>query len=257
MSVHEQFAEDLALHALGSLQGNELVALEAHLHGCADCRGELELLRGDMALLAMSTAGSAPPRHARQRLVDAVAREPRHIPSSARASRGFWDLAPWFATAAAAVMIVLLLRQNSELKSSIAALDIVFTDQKAQLQQAEDVVETFTAQESQQVTLVAAKNAPQPQGKTFYLRDKGRLIFLANNLPQLPPEKIYELWLIPKTGAPIAAGLFKPDTHGSASVVNPPLPVGVEAKTFAVTLEPESGSHEAPRGTAVIVGIGE
>jgi hypothetical protein len=40
-------------------------------------------------------------------------------------------------------------------------------------------------------------------------------------------------------------------------VVNPPLPVGVEAKTFAVTLEPDSGSHEAPRGTFVIVGIGE
>jgi hypothetical protein len=40
-------------------------------------------------------------------------------------------------------------------------------------------------------------------------------------------------------------------------VVNPPLPVGVEAKTFAVTLEPGSGSHVAPRGTFVIVGIGE
>src|ERR1700690_2223158 len=105
MSGHEQFAEDLALHALGSLQGNDLVALETHLQGCADCRHELELLRGDMALLAMSTAGSAPPRRARQKLLDAVAREPRRIPMSAPARRGFWDLAPWFATAAAAVMI--------------------------------------------------------------------------------------------------------------------------------------------------------
>jgi hypothetical protein len=51
--------------------------------------------------------------------------------------------------------------------------------------------------------------------------------------------------------------LFKPDAHGSATLVNPPLPEGVEAKNFAVTLEPESGSHETPRGTAVIVGAGE
>jgi anti-sigma-K factor RskA len=58
-------------------------------------------------------------------------------------------------------------------------------------------------------------------------------------------------------GPPIAAGLFKPDPRGSATVVNPPLPEGVEDKTFAVTLEPESGSHQAPRGTAVIVGAGE
>jgi anti-sigma-K factor RskA len=257
MSGHEQFADDLALHAVGSLQGSELVALQSHLLSCADCRRELELLRGDMALLAMSTAGSAPPRHAKQRLLDAVAHEPRNIAASIPSRRGFWTMAPWFVAAAAALTVVLLLRQNSELKNNVATLNSLFSDQSLQLQHAQDVAETFISAESQQVTLVAAKNAPQPQGKTFYLRTKGRLIFLANNLPQLPTEKIYELWLIPKTGAPIAAGLFKPDARGGASVVNPPLPVGVEAKTFAVTLEPDSGSHEAPRGTFVIVGIGE
>jgi hypothetical protein len=51
--------------------------------------------------------------------------------------------------------------------------------------------------------------------------------------------------------------LFKPDARGSATVVNPPIPQGVAAKNFAVTLEPESGSHESPRGTPVIVGVGE
>lgn len=256
MSVHEQFAEDLALHALGSLQGNELVALQTHLQSCADCRSELELLRGDMALLAMSTAGSAPPRHARQRLLDAVAREPRHIASPVPARRGFWTLAPWFATAAAAVMIVLLLRQNSELRASVGALQSLFADQQAQLDQAKAVVDTITASESQQVTLVAAKTPPQPQGKTFYLRNKGSLIFLANNMPNLPLQKVYELWLIPTSGAPIPAGVFKPNAHGSATVVNPPLPVGVEAKAFAITIEPDTGST-TPTMPIVMLGSGE
>jgi hypothetical protein len=53
MSLHEQFAEDLALHALGTLQGEERVSLEKHLEGCASCRRELEQLRGDMALMAL------------------------------------------------------------------------------------------------------------------------------------------------------------------------------------------------------------
>jgi hypothetical protein len=44
---------------------------------------------------------------------------------------------------------------------------------------------------------------------------------------------------------------------GSATAVNPPLPPGVEAKTFVVTLEPESGLHEPQRGTAGIVGVGQ
>ena len=77
MSVHEQFAEDLALYALGSLQGDERIALEKHLEGCGDCRSELEQFRSDAALLALSTAGPMPPQRARQRLMNAVNREPR------------------------------------------------------------------------------------------------------------------------------------------------------------------------------------
>src|SRR5439155_549248 len=108
MSVHEQFAEDLALYALGGLQGDERVALE---------------------------------------------------------------------------------------KES--------TGQQAQLQRAREVVETLTATDAMRVTLVAAKTAPQPQGKAIYVRNRSSLIFLASNLPTLPPQKAYELWLIPTSGAPI------------------------------------------------------
>ncbi|MBI1739915.1 MAG: anti-sigma factor [Acidobacteriales bacterium] len=75
--------------------------------------------------------------------------------------------------------------------------------------------------------------------------------------PQAPAEQWLACLFPTNGGAPIAAGLFKPDARGNATVVNPPLPGGVEAKTFAVTLEPESGSHEAPRGTPGIVGVGE
>ena len=80
--------------------------------------------------------------------------------------------------------------------------------------------------------------------------------FLASNLQALPPQKAYELWLIPMNGAPIPAGVFKPDAHGSAAVVEPPLPAGVQAKAFAITVEPESGSS-APTLPVVMLGLGE
>jgi len=67
MSVHEQFAEDLALYALNALEGDERAILEKHLAGCSECRLELEQLRGDGALLALSTMGPKPPLRARQR----------------------------------------------------------------------------------------------------------------------------------------------------------------------------------------------
>ena len=68
-------------------------------------------------------------------------------------------------------------------------------------------------------------------------------------------KKAYELWLIPMQGAPVPAGVFKPDVHGSAMVVNPPLPPGIEAKTFAITIEPEGGSQN-PTMPIVMIGNG-
>jgi len=64
------------------------------------------------------------------------------------------------------------------------------------------------------------------------------------------------LWLIPTSGAPVPAGIFKPDAHGNASVVNPPLPAGAEAKAFAITVENEAGSA-APTMPIVMMGSGE
>jgi anti-sigma-K factor RskA len=103
---------------------------------------------------------------------------------------------------------------------------------------------------------VAAQSPPQPQGKAIYVRDRASLIFLASNMPVLPPQKAYELWLIPTNGSPIPAGVFKPDARGSATVVEPPLPAGVEAKTFAITVEPEQGSS-TPTMPIVMMGAGE
>lgn len=254
MTVHPQFEEDLALYALGPLDRESRLALEEHLEGCASCRRELEQLRGDMALLALSPAGSNPAGHARERLLNAIAREPRQAERSKR--HGWWALIPYLAAAALALVAIVAWRQNSSLRHQLAELRTRWTQQHLELEQARHTLATFTSPEAMRVTLVAVKTPPQPQGKAFYLRSEGRLIFLANNLPQLPSNKAYELWLIPGAGAPIPAGTFKPDPRGSATLVNPPIPVGVEAKTFAITVEPESGSP-APTSQPVMVGSGE
>ena len=88
------------------------------------------------------------------------------------------------------------------------------------------------------------------------MRTTGHLVFLASNMAPVSSARAYELWLIPETGAPIPAGTFKPDAHGSAVIVNPPLPRGVEAKAFAVTIEPEAGSA-APTTQPIMIGAGE
>jgi anti-sigma-K factor RskA len=252
MSGHEQFAEDLALYALGALQGEECVALEEHLEGCAGCRREIEQLRGDMALMALSTMGPAPPRRSRQRLLEALAREPRR----ALVLPGWWAFVPWLAAGALALGLVAVWLQKSDLQRRMAGLQVQSEQQLAELQRAREVVSTLTATDAMRVTLVVAKARPQPQGKAIYARDRSSLIFLASNFQTLPAQKAYELWLIPINGAPIPAGVFKPDAHGSATVINPPLPEGVEAKAFAITVEPDTGSS-VPTMPILMIGAGE
>jgi anti-sigma-K factor RskA len=254
MSEHEQFDENLALFALGSLTGEERTLLEKHLEGCAGCRRELEQLRGDMALMAMSVSGPKPPARARQRLLDAIAREPHRTSLSTR--RAWWALAPWYAAAAFALLAGWFWRQSDQLSQRVARLESQSAEQQAQLQQAREVVATLTATDALVVPVTAPNTPPQPQGKAIYVRNKARLIFVASNMPALPPQKAYELWLIPVQGAPIPAGVFKPDARGSAIVIHPPLPAGVEAKAFAITVEPEAGSS-SPTMPIVMMGAGE
>jgi anti-sigma-K factor RskA len=253
MSVHEQFADDLALYAMGTLEAAERVALEKHLNQCAVCRRELLELQRDTALLALSVPSHTPPPQARQRLMSAIAAEPHAMQTQER-----WEwrmLIPSMVSVAIAVIAIALWRHNVDLQRQLADLQKNYSQQQEQLQSAKEVVATLTDPDATRFTLTTTPARPQPQGKAIYVRSRRSLIFLASNMPALPPQKAYELWLIPASGAPIRAGLFKPDAKGSATVVNPPLPAGVEAKTFAVTVEPDGGSA-APTSQPIMIASG-
>ncbi len=243
MTAHEQFAEDLALYALGSLEGEVVVSLEQHLDECAACRQELARLQGDMALLALTTSGPAPPQRARQRLLKAIGHEPRSL-RTVLMRRRWWTLAPVFASLVLAIFAILLWRENASQRDRIVALKADAARNQGTFEEAKHLLALLTDPSAMHVTLVAAQSKPQPAGKAIYMPRNGALVFMASNLAPLAPEKTYELWLVPAAAGdkPMPAGTFKPDPKGNAMVMMPPMLPGVEAKTFAVTIEPEGGS---------------
>ncbi len=255
MSVHEQFADDLALHALGSLSGAERQALEQHLEQCAGCRAELQQLQGDMALMALSSAGPAPPQRARDRLLRAIAQEPRSAPQRGRAPKTRWFAVPALAAMVLAIVCFALWGANVRLGRRYEALQRERVQNLRDVERARELLAMFNAPDAVHATLVAGKEKPQAQGKAMYLPRQGALLFMASNLAPLPPRKTYELWLVPMQGSPIAAGTFHPDEKGSAMVLDPPLPKGMEAKMFAVTVEAEGGS-QTPTLPMVMTSVG-
>jgi anti-sigma-K factor RskA len=243
MTNHEIPAEDLALYALGTLTPEEQARITAHLETCASCRTELMKLRGDAALLGLSAQRVEPPARARQRLFDEISRTPagRKLP---KLGTPLWQVT--FPTVAALVLVIFaiwLVGENGVLRHELDTARMEAVRQSATIDHASQVLETLRAEGAQRVTLVASQTKPQPQAQTIYQREKGRLVLVASNLEAIPQNKTYELWILPANGsAPIPAGTFQPDARGNASLVLPQIPTGVDAKGFAVTIEPQGGS---------------
>ncbi len=258
MNGHPQFAEALALYALGALDNpQELAALQAHLGTCGECRNELEALRADTALLALSAVGPQPPARVRQRLLSAMSAEPRtarkgpqlYTPSHLR--RRWFSIAPTAAMVVLAVFSLLLWRDLRDTRrdlrhahAQIEQLQMDFLSKDRELAEAKAVSELIHAPDVKRMTLVSAHTPPQPLMKMIYSPQKGSLMLMAANCPPLPENKIYELWLLPADGGkPMAAGWFKTDSNGHAMMFHTMETAGINAKGFAVTIEPAGGSQ--------------
>ena len=258
MNGHPQYAEALALYALGALDNpQELAELESHLGSCGECRRELEALRADTALLALSAVGPKPPDRTRQRLLSAIAAEPR-MPKKAAQPYAVGRLRPrWFSFAPVAAMLMLAVfsmllwldsrKANRDLRVARAEVERMNADLERaneKLRQAKAVDDLMHAPDAWHVDLVAQKTRPQPQIKTIYSKQQGTLMLTATNVAQLPENKIYELWLLPSDGsAPMPAGWFKPDKNGNGWMFHAMHNTGISANGFAVTIENAGGSQ--------------
>jgi hypothetical protein len=248
--------EDLALYSMQALTPEEQTEVRDHLQGCAACQAALRDILAETALLALSVEQQPLPAGARQRFMAHIANtpqentlgrsvkaEPAVVPSDRRSGSSLGWLG-WVTAFAAIAVAVYFGYQSQQLKQQLGKDQSDIAQLSAQAERAQELTDALTSPAAKQVTLTETKQPAQPVGHATYLPSKGALIFVASNLHPVKPDKTYELWLIPANGkAPIPAGLFKPDATGSASVVLPQLPEGVEAKAFGVTIEDAQGSN--------------
>ncbi len=277
MNTHHISEDDLLLYSLQSLSAGQTASVELHLESCSECRRLLSELTGDLALLSLSVEEQPVPAGARERFLTRIAAEPQavaaNLPAAAvetpkaaapvrtKSAPGFsseprrvvqeakprrnWFpvLIPWAAAFALLVLAGYLGNRNEKLNGQLDSDKGQIAQLSVQADRAQQVLDALTSPAAKNVTLTEGKIAPPPTGHTSYLADKGALVFVGNNLKPIPANKTYELWIIPADGkAPVPAGLFRPDEHGSASVVLPKLPAGVPAKAFGITIENAEGA---------------
>jgi len=236
----EELKDVFELYSLGLLEGEEKSEIEAHLsRGCDACDRSLQDALAVNALVLAAVPQVSPRPRLKHRVLAGVGVE-----------RSGWG---WLAALAAACMLVVALwlsvqerRRANELADARQTI-IQITSQRDRLAQAFTFLNT---PETKQVNFGGGQPQP-PRGNIFVNRQLG-VMFIASNLPPLPAGRIYEMWVIPKGGAPRPAGLFQSDAQGAAlHILSGPIDTQMLA-AVAISVEPAAGSP-APSTTPIIV----
>jgi anti-sigma-K factor RskA len=96
----------------------------------------------------------------------------------------------------------------------------------------------------------ASRAAAGTKGKVVHFKDSNEAVLVANNLPDPPEDKTYEIWII-KDDTPIPSGLFKPQGGQAAAPITSSID---KADAVAVTDEPAPQGSPTPTGSKLLQG---
>ena len=257
MNTHVEH-EDLTLYATGAVDAAEMQRIRRHVDSCVTCRNELQRIYGDLGLLAIAVEEESPSADLKQRLMRSIAEEERKSRPAIEKSPSRIVWWRWAAFAAILLLVVvggLQWSQNERLRSEVAAANQRTADLQVKSDAALKIVATMKAPDALRLSLMKAGEKPQPQLQAVYSVSQARVVLIANDLAPLPPGKAYELWILPVSGNPVAAGVFHPDAKGHADHTFE-FKSPVEGKGFAITVEGNEGSS-APTSQPIFVGLKE
>lgn len=255
----DRFLELAPLAALGILDGEDRSGFESHVGGCVVCRAEVLVHKSVAALIPLALTPVAAGRQLRERIVrgeNLSAAAPRHWPTllataaSVALAVGLLVLRGQRDTARAEAERARVLAEaaQAEARASAAALDAVQHD----LGEAVAFRALVQRRQSRITALAGLPAAPRAVARVIWDPATREAVLVASGLDPAPAGKAYQAWVI-ASGAPVAAGVFRPDAEGRAVLRLPAIDETSRAKTFAVTLEPEAGVP-APTGPMVLAG---
>jgi anti-sigma-K factor RskA len=241
MRTCHEFAELYDLYALSLLDTEEKSEFEVHLgSGCPVCSAGVKQATAFMSLLAAMPEQVQAPSRLRRRVIASVGPE-----------KSNWGSIAAFAAAVCALILAVIWwnGENRKRDNALAEARAEIRRIAADLASAQSALQFLSEPETRQV--VFGQEKPQPRGRVLVNAQRGVLL-IASNLPPAPSGKAYELWVIPKKGAPKPAGLFQSNLQGYALYLRGGVVDMNTTGAIAVTLEPASGS-DSPTSAPVIV----
>ena len=251
-AIQDPMRDLAAGYALGALTPEETRAFEAALAKSPELQREVAEYRELNALLAeQETRAPAPEIKARLQARLGSQRGVLPAPMTLPARRPFGPVATGMALAAMLLLSVGLSLKVRVLSDAVGTRDSLLSAAEQKLAQREATLNSILEPGVQLTTLTAT--GAQPVVQIFYDRIKRRLVVHAFRLPPAPAGRVYQLWLLPKKGNPIASQTFNTEGDGHGLVESVTVPEGEDIAGFALTLEPAGGSPQ-PTTTPILYG---
>ena len=238
----DELRDHYELYALGVAEEPEHAEIRSHLNReCATCVAGVKQAVETVEMLGATAVPQQPSPGLRRRILASVGAEQR---------RFSW--APVWAGAAALSLAAgtYLGIQENRYAAETAQLHSELRAQSSEITRLTDAFAILNGPDTREAAFGQGRPQP-PRGKVF-LNPRQGVLLMASNLPPTPPGKLYEMWVIPRTGRPLPAGLFQSQNDGSAMHVRKGA-VDVESTgAVAVTIENESGADQ-PTSQPLIV----
>lgn len=239
---HDEIRESLPAFFLGGLSPDEEVIVRKHLRGCEECRRELASYGPLRDALNLAADGAPLPAGARERLLERTSNvralptsSPGPPPPARRPSRLAWGLAA-ASLLVAALLGGILLQQNRQLSDEVAEKQKTINSVVDLMERADLQVEDLSTGGSEaRVRVYAAREG-----------DVGMFVF--DELPRLPEEEAYQLWVGKTEDLDEDAGTFVPTDAEKGSyhkLLNPPGGFG-QYGYVGITASPKGGLQEPP-----------
>jgi hypothetical protein len=157
----------------------------------------------------------------------------------------------WAATLAALLFFAWTLWQAQKLQRQLTELQVQMRLEQgrketlaAQRREMDQIRALLAAPETHTVQ-VKPVSAATPSFKILWNEEIGLLV-TAQAVPAIPDGRVLQLWIVPKKGSAISAGVFQPEANGTVmKLMRSGAPIRVkDAAALTVTIEPAVGSPQ-------------
>ncbi|MEZ5400367.1 MAG: anti-sigma factor [Bryobacteraceae bacterium] len=237
-------------YLLGHLDAEERARVDGLLaRQDPECVAAMREASDFVANLAALAPDVEPPALLRSRLLNVIRAEaPRR--------RGLAGMAiPWAIAAGLAMVAFTQYRSATEGARQLAAARAEIVQLARDNQRQKEILAVVLAGDSRLIPIGASSR--EPVFRAFWSGPRG-IVLAGENVPAPAEGRAMQLWVVPKSGNPVSAGVFAPDADGTVLLVaSGQLPARDQAAALAISDEPAGGSPQPTTTPAYVGPIGD